>query len=157
MGTGKRLLGKYFRVAFFGQVTGPLKYDFNFFFQDFVPMQLKLICCRYRHVDHVLFVDRSVHDFFFFVNLSFLPLSVFSDVRWRRREGVYLQRTKDHWLSGDFAQTRSDVLQKTWQREKCQAHHGVCQGGSHTFDFAIYIVPLSFLSCLQALSVINDM
>ena len=25
MGTGKRLLGKYFRVAFFGQVTGPLK------------------------------------------------------------------------------------------------------------------------------------
>ena len=25
MGTGKRLLGKYFRVAFFGQVTGSLK------------------------------------------------------------------------------------------------------------------------------------
>lgn len=66
MGTGKRLLGKYFRVAFFGQVTGPLKYDFNFFFQDFVPMQLKLICCRYRHVDHVSFVDHSVHEVFFF-------------------------------------------------------------------------------------------
>ena len=29
MGTGKRLLGKYFRVAFFGQVTGPLKCVFN--------------------------------------------------------------------------------------------------------------------------------
>lgn len=78
MGTGKRLLGKYFRVAFFGQVTGPLKYDFNFFFQDFVPMQLKLICCRYRHVDHVSFVDHSVHEvfFFFFFSESFFSTPV---------------------------------------------------------------------------------
>lgn len=83
MATGKRLLGKYFRVAFFGQVTGPL----NFFLQDSISLKLCiyaaeiLICCRYRHVDNFLFVDHSVHDlFFFFLNLSFLPV-YFSDVR----------------------------------------------------------------------------
>ena len=82
MATGKRLLGKYFRVAFFGQVTGPLK----FFLQDSISLKLCiyateiLICFRYRHVDNFLFVDHSVHDLFFFLNLYFLPV-YFSDVR----------------------------------------------------------------------------
>lgn len=88
MGTGKRLLGKYFRVAFFGQVTDPLKcVSIRVYFQDSVSLNWRStfnitttwinLLSGYLNVDHFLFVNHNKPKLF--VSLWFSFFQMFGD------------------------------------------------------------------------------